>query len=136
MGASTDPAPEQLGAAILFAPVGALALKALRKGGRVVRAGIHMSDIPAFPYAGLWEERQILSVANLTRQDGSEFLALAAKVPVRTSVTTLPLSQARLSPAGSRLPGRLLARVGQLGIERHRLFGQRADGMDGPRTAG
>lgn len=96
-GASTDPPPETLDAAILFAPVGALvplALKALRKGGRVVCAGIHMSDIPAFPYADLWEERQILSVANLTRQDGTEFLALAARVPVRTSVEALPLSQA------------------------------------------
>src|SRR3546814_15665379 len=84
-------------AAILFAPVGALvplALKAVKKGGRVVCAGIHMSDIPAFPYAGLWEERSILSVANLTRQDGTEFLALAAQAGIRTHVTPMPLAQA------------------------------------------
>ena len=96
-GASGDTPPEPLDAAIIFAPVGALvpvALKAVRKGGRVVCAGIHMSDIPAFPYADLWEERSILSVANLTRQDGVEFLALAAQVPVRTRVTALPLAEA------------------------------------------
>lgn len=96
-GASTEMPPEPIDAAILFAPVGALvpqALKAVRKGGRVVCAGIHMSDIPGFPYADLWEERSILSVANLTRQDGTEFLALAAQVPIRTSVTALPLDQA------------------------------------------
>ena len=96
-GASTEPPPEPMDAAILFAPVGALiplALKAVRKGGRVVCAGIHMSDIPSFPYADLWEERSVLSVANLTRRDGTDFLALAAQVPVRTSVTTLPLTEA------------------------------------------
>ncbi len=79
-GSSEDMPPEPLDAAIIFAPVGALvplALKAVRKGGRVVCAGIHMSDIPSFPYADLWEERSILSVANLTRADGTEFLALA-----------------------------------------------------------
>jgi propanol-preferring alcohol dehydrogenase len=84
-------------AAIIFAPVGALvpqALKAVRKGGRVVCAGIHMSDIPSFPYADLWEEREIVSVANLTREDGAEFLDLAALAGVQTHVTTLPLIQA------------------------------------------
>jgi propanol-preferring alcohol dehydrogenase len=84
-------------AAIIFAPIGALvplALKAVTKGGRVICAGIHMSDIPSFPYADLWEERSIVSVANLTRQDASEFLDIAAKVPVRTHVSTAPLSMA------------------------------------------
>lgn len=96
-GASGDTPPERLDAAIIFAPVGALvpaALKVVKKGGRVVCAGIHMSDIPAFPYADLWEERSILSVANLTRQDGEEFLALAAEVPIRTHVSAMPLDQA------------------------------------------
>ncbi|MBB5986446.1 zinc-dependent alcohol dehydrogenase family protein [Sphingobium lignivorans] len=96
-GSSTQPSPEPLDAAIIFAPDGALvprALKAVRKGGRVVCAGIHMSDIPAFPYADLWEERSILSVANLTRADGLEFLPLAAQAAIRTSVTALPLDQA------------------------------------------
>ncbi len=96
-GASTSPPPEQLDAAIIFAPIGALvplALKAVKKGGRVVCAGIHMSDIPAFPYADLWEERSILSVANLTRRDGEEFLQLAAKVPIRTHISAMPLDQA------------------------------------------
>ncbi|SFG01281.1 alcohol dehydrogenase, propanol-preferring [Novosphingobium sp. CF614] len=96
-GASSDIPPEPMDAAIIFAPVGALvpqALKAVKKGGRVVCAGIHMSDIPAFPYADLWEERSIVSVANLTRSDGTEFLDLAARVPVRTHVTSMPLAQA------------------------------------------
>lgn len=96
-GGSGDMPPEALDAAIIFAPVGALvpqALKAVRKGGRVVCAGIHMSAIPTFAYADLWEERSILSVANLTRQDGVEFLRLAAQVPVRTHVTPMPLSRA------------------------------------------
>lgn len=96
-GASEAMPPAPLDAAIIFAPVGALvplALKAVKKGGRVVCAGIHMSDIPSFPYADLWEERSILSVANLTRADGVEFLALAGRVPIRTSVTPLPMSQA------------------------------------------
>ena len=70
------------------------ALRAVRKGGRVVCAGIHMSDIPAFPYADLWEERSILSVANLTRSDGTEFLELAAKVPIITQVHAIPLEDA------------------------------------------
>lgn len=96
-GGSSEMPPEPLDAAILFAPVGALvplALKAVRKGGRVVCGGIHMSDIPSFAYADLWEERSILSVANLTREDGIEFLPRAAKVPIRTHVTALPLAQA------------------------------------------
>ena len=89
--------PLQLDAAILFAPVGELvpqALRALVKGGIVVCGGIHMSDIPSFPYEILWEERSICSVANLTRRDGKEFLALAPKVPVRTEVHPFPLEEA------------------------------------------
>jgi len=96
-GDSTQLPPEPLDAALLFAPVGALvpqALRATAKGGTVVCAGIHMSDIPAFPYDILWGERRILSVANLTRRDAVEFLALAPKVPVRTAVETFPLEQA------------------------------------------
>ena len=96
-GESGTAPPETLDAAIIFAPVGALVPAALRvvdKGGRVVCAGIHMSDIPSFPYEILWGERSVLSVANLTRRDGEEFLALAPKVPVRTEVETLPLEQA------------------------------------------
>jgi propanol-preferring alcohol dehydrogenase len=96
-GGSDEFPPVQLDAVIIFAPVGALvpqALKAVRRGGRVVCGGIYMSDIPSFPYELLWEERSIHSVANLTRRDGEEFLALAAAVPVRTEVTTYPLSQA------------------------------------------
>ena len=96
-GGSDEPAPEPLDAAIIFAAVGALvpiALKAIRKGGRVVCAGIHMSDIPSFPYADLWGERSILSVANLTREDGLVFLDIAPKVPVRTSVTRFKLEEA------------------------------------------
>ncbi len=96
-GASEDPPPEPLDAAIIFAPVGELvplALKAVRKGGRVVCAGIHMSDIPSFPYSILWEERSIVSVANLTRRDGEEFLALAPRVPVKTEVHPYPLERA------------------------------------------
>ena len=89
--------PELLDAAIIFAPVGALvplALAAVRKGGRVVCAGIHMSDIPSFAYTLLWEERQVLSVANLTRRDGDEFLALAPRVGIRTHTRTYPLREA------------------------------------------
>jgi propanol-preferring alcohol dehydrogenase len=96
-GGSDELPPEPLDAAILFAPVGALvpqALRALTRGGRVVCGGIHMSDIPTFPYPLLWHERSLLSVANLTRQDGREFLALAPRVPVRTEVTVFPLEQA------------------------------------------
>lgn len=104
-GGSDDVAPEKLDAAIIFAAVGALvpvALKAVRKGGRVVCAGIHMSDIPAFPYADLWEERSILSVANLTREDGRAFLALAPKIPIRTTVTLFRLDQASEALAAVR----------------------------------
>jgi alcohol dehydrogenase, propanol-preferring len=96
-GGSDSPPPEELDAAIIFAPVGALvpvALRALAKGGTVVCAGIHMSDIPSFPYELLWGERAVRSVANLTRQDGTDFLALAPRVPVRTDIETFPLEQA------------------------------------------
>jgi propanol-preferring alcohol dehydrogenase len=95
-GASEERPPEPLDAAIVFAPLGPLvplALKALAKGGTVVCAGIHMSDIPSFPYEELWGERSIRSVANLTRRDGEEFLALAPQVPVRTTVTTYALEE-------------------------------------------
>ena len=96
-GDALGPAPEELDAAIVFAPVGELvpaALRALAPGGTVVCAGIHMSDIPSFPYADLWRERSIRSVANLTRGDARELLALAPLVPVRTHVTTYPLEAA------------------------------------------
>src|SRR5213595_841508 len=96
-GGSDEAPPEQLDAAIVFAPVGALvpaALRVLAKGGTVVCAGIHMSDIPSFPYELLWQERAIRSVANLTRRDGEEFLALAPTVPVRTEVEPFPLERA------------------------------------------
>jgi propanol-preferring alcohol dehydrogenase len=94
---SDEMPPEKLDAAIVFAPVGRLvpvALRALAKGGIVVCGGIHMSDIPAFPYVDLWGERAICSVANLTRKDGEEFLALAPRVPVRTQTQTFPLEEA------------------------------------------
>lgn len=97
VGGSDTAPPEPLDAALLFAPVGALvpaALRAVNKGGTVVCAGIHMSDIPAFPYEILWGERRIVSVANLTRRDGEEFLALAPRVPVITRVETFPLQRA------------------------------------------
>ena len=97
-GGTADPPPAPLDAAILFAPAGELvpvALRAVRKGGTVVCAGIHMSDIPSFPYRILWEERVLRSVANLTRRDGHEFLALAARIPVRTEVEAFPLAAAR-----------------------------------------
>src|SRR5436305_4701891 len=96
-GPSDEPGPEEPDAAIIFAPVGALvpaALRALARGGVVVCAGIHMSNIPSFPYELLWEERVVRSVANLTRRDGEEFLALAPRVPVRTEVEAFPLEQA------------------------------------------
>ena len=96
-GDAAGPAPEELDAAILFAPVGGhvpAALRATAKGGTVVCAGIHMSDIPSFPYELLWGERSVRSVANLTRRDGEEFLALAPRVPVRTRVTEYPLERA------------------------------------------
>jgi propanol-preferring alcohol dehydrogenase len=96
-GGSEEQPPVKLDAAIIFAPVGSLipqALKAVSKAGSVVCGGIHMSDIPSFPYAILWEERSIFSVANLTRRDGDEFMTLAPKVPVRTEVETFPLEEA------------------------------------------
>ena len=96
-GGSDEKPPEELDAAIIFAPVGALvpgALKASRKGGVVVCGGIHMSDIPAFPYELLWEERRLRSVANLTREDAREFLALAPQAGVRTTVVPMPLAAA------------------------------------------
>jgi propanol-preferring alcohol dehydrogenase len=96
-GGSDERPPEPLDAAILFAPAGDLvpaALRAVAKGGTVVCAGIHMSDIPSFPYSILWEERVVRSVANLTRRDGEEFLALAPRVPVQTVVHPYPLDAA------------------------------------------
>lgn len=96
-GDSSAPPPLPLDAAILFAPAGdlvPLALKAVRKGGRVVCAGIHMSDIPSFPYSLLWQERQLVSVANLTRRDGSDFLALAARTPIETTTKRYRLVEA------------------------------------------
>jgi propanol-preferring alcohol dehydrogenase len=96
-GGSDESPPEELDAAIIFAPVGALvpaALRATRKAGVVVCAGIHMSDIPSFPYELLWGERTVRSVANLSRRDGEEFLALAPRVPVRTQVRTFALEEA------------------------------------------
>lgn len=96
-GSGVETPPEELDAAIIFAPDGALvpaALRAVRRGGTVVCGGIHMSDIPAFPYALLWGERQLRSIANLTRRDGEEFLPLAAAIPVRTEVHCYPLAAA------------------------------------------
>ena len=113
-GGSDERPPEELDAAIIFASAGELvpaALKALARGGRVVCAGIHMSDIPSFPYDDLWEERMIRSVANLTRQDGHEFLALAPKVPVRTTVTDLSRSSRPRRPWPICAPG--VRRVGR-----------------------
>jgi len=96
-GDSTNPPPVKLDAALIFAPVGALipaALKASDKGASIVSGGIHMSDIPSFPYNILWEERVIRSVANLTRRDGEELLKLAPEVPVQTEITRLPMNKA------------------------------------------
>jgi alcohol dehydrogenase, propanol-preferring len=104
-GASSEAPPEQLDGAIVFAAAGELmpaALRASAKGARVLSAGIHMSEIPAFPYEILWEERSLSSVANLTRADGEEFLALAPQVPVRTEVTTYPLEAANTALADLR----------------------------------
>jgi propanol-preferring alcohol dehydrogenase len=110
-GGSDALPPEELDAAILFAPVGELvpaALRAVAKGGTVVCGGIHMSDIPSFPYHLLWGERTVRSVANLTRRDGDEFLALAPRVPVRTEVECFPLLEANEALArlrGGRIRG-------------------------------
>ena len=115
--ASEDAPPEPLDAAIIFAPVGKLipvALRASAKGAPVVSAGIHMSDIPAFPYEILWGERSIRSVANLTRRDGEEFLALAPRVPVRTEVQVYPLQEANSALddlRGGRVVGAAVLRV-------------------------
>jgi propanol-preferring alcohol dehydrogenase len=108
-GSTADAAPTALDAAIIFAPAGELvplALRAVRKGGTVVCAGIHMSDIPSFPYQILWEERVLRSVANLTRRDGQEFLALAPRIPIRTEVEVFPLESANEALAALR-SGRL-----------------------------
>lgn len=104
-GASDQSPPQELDAAIIFAPAGPLvpaALRALAPGGSVVCAGIHMTDIPSFPYEDLWQERQIRSVANLTRQDGVELLELAQQIPIRTTVTTYPLAEAEQALADLR----------------------------------
>lgn len=104
-GASSEPSPVPLDAALIFAPAGELvptALRAVAPGGCVVCGGIHMSDIPSFPYADLWQERTITSVANLTRRDGEEFLALASQVPVQTHVTTYALADANQALADLR----------------------------------
>ncbi|MCA1367369.1 zinc-dependent alcohol dehydrogenase family protein [Bradyrhizobium sp. BRP14] len=104
-GGSDEVPPEPLDAAIIFAPAGPLvpgALKAVRKGGRVVCGGIHMSDIPAMPYALLWGERELVSVANLTREDAHEFLAVAAEAAVRTHTTVYPLEDANAAIADLR----------------------------------
>jgi propanol-preferring alcohol dehydrogenase len=105
-GGSDEPPPEALDAAIIFAPAGQLvpaALRAVRPGGTVVCGGIHMSDIPSFPYELLWGERTLCSVANVTRRDAEEFLLLAPEVPVRTEVTTFPLAD--VNEALARLRG-------------------------------
>ena len=115
----SDERPEELDAAIVFAPVGALvpaALRVVAPGGTVVCAGIHMSDIPAFPYELLWGERQLRSVANLTREDGEQFLALAPRVPVRTEVSEYPLERANEALSdlrAGRLRGSAVLAVGQ-----------------------
>ncbi|WP_295679894.1 zinc-dependent alcohol dehydrogenase family protein [uncultured Nevskia sp.] len=104
-GGSDEPSPEPLDAAIIFATVGALiplALRAVRKGGRVVCAGIHMTDIPGFPYRLLWQERQLVSVANLTRQDGLDFLRMAPQVGIVTQTTRYALRDANLALADLR----------------------------------
>jgi len=104
-GGSDEMPPEALDAAIIFAPVGALvpaALRAVKKGGRVVCGGIHMSDIPSFPYRILWEERQLVSVANLTRADAREFLAIAPLAGIKMQVTRYPLAQANAALADLR----------------------------------
>jgi alcohol dehydrogenase, propanol-preferring len=109
-GASDDRPPVELDAAIIYAPIGSLvplALRAVRKGGRVVCAGIHMSDIPAFPYSILWGERQIVSVANLTRRDGIDFLNSAARTTIQTRTTVFPLDRANEALAQLR-EGRLV----------------------------
>src|SRR5512133_3481809 len=117
-GGGGDPPPEPFDAAIVFAPAGELmpeALRASAKGATIVSAGIHMSDIPSFPYEILWEERSLRSVANLTRRDGEEFMQLAPQVPVRTSVQDYPLEQANSALddlRAGRLAGAAVLRIG------------------------
>jgi propanol-preferring alcohol dehydrogenase len=104
-GSSEDAPPEPLDCAIIYAPVGSLvplALRAVRKGGRVVCAGIHMTDIPSFPYDILWHEREIKSVANLTRQDGEEFFKIVPKARIRTETVSYPLTRANEALADLR----------------------------------
>jgi propanol-preferring alcohol dehydrogenase len=116
-GSAEDPAPVELDAALLFAPVGELvprALRAVRKGGTVVCAGIHMSDIPSFPYSILWGERVLCSVANLTRRDGEEFLSLAPRIPIHSRTREYPLrdtNQALDDLRAGRLQGAAVIRV-------------------------
>jgi alcohol dehydrogenase, propanol-preferring len=113
-GASEDVPPMPLDAAIIYAPVGALvplALRSVRKGGQVVCAGIHMSDIPSFPYSILWQERRLVSVANLTRQDGLDFLEVAAQANIRTHTTSFPLERANEALAQLREGGLVGAAV-------------------------
>ena len=123
-GVSEERPPVELDAALIFAPVGALvplALRAVARGGRVVCGGIHMSDIPAFPYELLWQERSLVSVANLTRRDGEEFLALAPRVPVRTSTETFPLERANEALArlrAGRLRGAAVLVMEEQAVER------------------
>ncbi|HEX7280024.1 MAG TPA: zinc-dependent alcohol dehydrogenase family protein [Solirubrobacterales bacterium] len=117
-GTSDEAPPEELDGAIVFAPVGALMTAALRvsaKGARIISAGIHMSDIPSFPYADLWEERTLGSVANLTRRDGEEFISLAPQVPVRAEVEVYPLEEANRALGdlrAGRFRGAAVLRVG------------------------
>jgi alcohol dehydrogenase, propanol-preferring len=108
-GSSEEKPPDALDCAIIYAPIGALvpaALGAVRKGGRVVCAGIHMSDIPRFPYSLLWEERELLSVANLTRKDGDAFFAVVAKAGIVTETVSYPLNRANDALSDLRI-GRL-----------------------------
>jgi alcohol dehydrogenase, propanol-preferring len=120
-GGTLEAPPEKLDAAIVFAPAGEIvpaALKTLRKGGRLILGGIHMSDIPSFPYDLLYEERLIRSVANNTRQDGHEFLALAAKIPIKTQVQVFPLSEANQALNALKndaIPGAAVLRVWSAG---------------------
>ena len=117
-GSSDDRPPEELDAAIIFAPVGPLvptALRAVRKGGTVVCGGIHMSDIPSFPYSTLWEERSLVSVANLERRDAEELLAIAPRIPIRTEVESFPLEEANealIRLREGRLSGAAVLHVG------------------------
>ena len=118
-GGTVEPPPVKLDAAIVFAPAGAIvpeALKALRKGGRLILGGIHMSDIPTFAYELLYQERMIRSVANNTRRDGEEFLNLAAQIPIHTHVRAYPLREANLALNALKndaIPGAAVLRIGE-----------------------